>query len=1036
MATLRVGDTPDEFMAGLQTVWGGSSLSNGAATYVRNVDFGRAPGRIAKRKGTAIYITSNGAGRITGLHEHITNLSVKTLFASTSNGAAYALTGPGTWTSVLTGLGTDDVEFATFTNLCIAVNKNISAQKSTGSNFSVLLGLPPANAKFVIMFKNRLWMANTSAGKSRLHFSAEGSAEDWTTVGSAGYIDINADDGDEITGIAACGANLFIFKRFSIHILTGYRPDNFVVSATPVFEGCISHRSIVNMGTFLTYLSDRAVHSIAPGGFTSELSVNIKGDIEDLTVTQKLGAVGGKHLQQYWLAFDSNGDGANDQAYVLDFGTKSWSQYDNIKARIFKTLQDTTMLSGGSDLMIIRKHDTTENDESTPITMRWRSKQYDLTNFTDIKIIHDIMMMAEVLAGKTLKMKIYIDGLDMDDEITFTLDALVAGNTTVVQYVKGLQVEQGRHVQLEFYNDESSAPVVMEGFEINCDVKAHQFWGPGPLASGNPSGQTIRSGDTFVATRIVAVLEEDGTDTTIQDAIDNLPATGGSIYIKQGTFTLTETVELPDKPVEIIGTGDGTIIDLDDAAISAFTVSQGVLTESRRFALRGFQVTGTEVPNQRIISTADDEAFAVIELSDLKSDGIQIPIEIADVDQDLLHPVNIYVRDCWFVPVSDDSGMLVNSNGLGGLMKVAFYNVDFMVTPMSAVGGTINGDSFSTLDVSMYNCNISYVGEDGLSTIHAENCRFFNFSATTDSIFMEGNYVTDEYQPRIAFINCEMQGMDLLFDTGGVIDGGYYLNTLIEAYGAASNCIHIKGVNFRLDGSATPPIPDVGSLVRCINGINGLVTVDGCYFSNTGVDPTCFIDAVSLAVIKGNTFSSLAAPSLGAIRLGFGGGGTNNHIHHNTFAATTVPPILETGASDLNIINDNRFIATTTAPTIIGASTIFNGSKTFSGTGTTTTALVDLVTHTNPKGLTGCGTIKNTAGTNGLVIRRTAIDAFGTTSTADDTVALSATFTYPMDEAVGTALPPFVSFKVSVRSAVAGNHTTYSLKHLSQGAIA
>ena len=579
-----------------------------------------------------------------------------------------------------------------------------------------------------------------------------------------------------------------------------------------------------------------------------------------------------------------------------------------------------------------------------------------------------------------------------------------------------------------------------QGAQGNTGPQGNQGGSGAQGAQGAQGTAGAGGDDTFVATRLVAAVDE-GTDLTIQDAIDNLPAGGGAVYIKQGTFSLTTTVSLPDKPVEIIGTGDGTIISLGANAIAAFTVPNGILTEERRFAFRGFQVTGTSVANQRIVSTADDEAFAVIEMSDLKSEGIQIPIDIVDGDQDLVRPVTIYVRDSWFVPVANGTGILCNSNGNGFLMMATFRNVDFLVDHTSPIGGTINGDSFGNLDVSMYDCNISYVGEDGLSTIHAERCRFFNFSTGTsmvsDSIFMEGNFLSDDYQPKIAFINCEMQGMDLLFDTGGVIDGGFYLNTLIEAYGSASHCIHIKGVNFRLDGSAVPPIPDVGSLTRCINGINGLVTVDGCYFSNTSVDPDVFIDATSLAVIKGNVFSALVAPSLAAIRLGFGGGGSNNHITNNTFASGyTVPPILEVSAADLNIIDNNRYISTTTAPTIIGPSTIHNGAKMYSATAVASvTALTDLFTHTNPKGLTGEGSIKNTGGSNALLMRRTAIDAYGTTSTADEVVAFGATFVWPMDTAVGTALPPFVSFKVSVQSNVAGNHTTYSIRHTSHGAI-
>lgn len=475
MARVKIGDTADQFMAGLQTIWQTHHIPDGATPFVRNVDFSRNPGAISKRRGQAIYISTNGAGYVTGFHEFTTAAGVTTLFAAVNTGVVYSVAAPSTWTSRLTGAGDENVEFATFQDLCIAVNPNIATQKSSGAAFSALAGLPPANGKYLIVFKNRLWIANTSAGKSRLHFSAEGNAEDWTTVGSAGFIDINLDDGDEITGLGVCGGTLFVFKKFSIHTVTGFKPDNFVVAATPAFEGCVNNKTIKNMGTFLVYLSERSVNSIAPGGFVSELSTNIRGDIEDMTATAKSLSAGGKKRFQYWLAYDSDADGFNDKAYVLDFNTQSWSLYDNIKSQVFLTRQDTTLMSGGSDLQIIRQHDTTENDESNNITMRWRSKEFDVTSWLDIKILNTLWTSARVLDSKNLTVVFIVDGTDMGSPQTISLTAPISGNTSLVSFIRGLQSLQGRHIQIEYQNAEASAPVVIDGFAIDCDIHKDQY---------------------------------------------------------------------------------------------------------------------------------------------------------------------------------------------------------------------------------------------------------------------------------------------------------------------------------------------------------------------------------------------------------------------------------------------------------------------------------------------------------------------------------------------------------------------------------
>lgn len=481
---LKVGGNAQELMAGLFTLFNPHQLPMGGSPFLRNVDFSRQPGSIGKRKGQSTYNASLGAGFITGYHEFIDNLGVTTEFFSTSDGIIYYKPS----TSVASGNLTDPVEFTTFTNLCIAVNKNIATLKSAGPfAFTPLLGLPPANARYIIVYKNRLFIANTSAGNSRLHFSAASNAEDWTTVNSAGFIDINKDDGDEITGLGVSAGYLFIFKRRSVHILSGTDPSNFVVGRTPVLAGCNNNRTIVDMGTFLIYGSDNKIVTTAPNNNNGEMSLSIKQDYENLPQAAKLGACAGRRLFQYWYAFDSNADGKNDSAYVLDYHTQAWSFYDNINARVLKTLANETLISGGSDAQILRLHDSTENDTGVAINMRWRSKMFDITgSFMDIKILQDIGIHCTALTGKTLTMKVLIDGKDAGDTVVWSLTPLNTGETEVVQWSKQLVSEQGHFIQFEFSNAELDAPVVLKGFEVTVDVKPHQFWGPGPTSATVP----------------------------------------------------------------------------------------------------------------------------------------------------------------------------------------------------------------------------------------------------------------------------------------------------------------------------------------------------------------------------------------------------------------------------------------------------------------------------------------------------------------------------------------------------------------------
>lgn len=88
-----------------------------------------------------------------------------------------------------------------------------------------------------------------------------------------------------------------------------------------------------------------------------------------------------------------------------------------------------------------------------------------------------------------------------------------------------------------------------------------------------------------VATVVVAV---DGTGdfTNIQDGLDSLPATGGCVYVKEGTYIITASITIPSNNIAIIGCGRSTIIQttLNIRMITA-NLKSGLLIE--RISLYG-----------------------------------------------------------------------------------------------------------------------------------------------------------------------------------------------------------------------------------------------------------------------------------------------------------------------------------------------------------------------------------------------------------------------------------------------------------------
>lgn len=71
--------------------------------------------------------------------------------------------------------------------------------------------------------------------------------------------------------------------------------------------------------------------------------------------------------------------------------------------------------------------------------------------------------------------------------------------------------------------------------------------------------------DQVVATKIVAA-DGSGQFTDIQAAINDLPAGGGVVYIKEGTYTITSAITILSDNIELHGAGDSTIIYLADSS--------------------------------------------------------------------------------------------------------------------------------------------------------------------------------------------------------------------------------------------------------------------------------------------------------------------------------------------------------------------------------------------------------------------------------------------------------------------------------------
>jgi hypothetical protein len=98
-------------------------------------------------------------------------------------------------------------------------------------------------------------------------------------------------------------------------------------------------------------------------------------------------------------------------------------------------------------------------------------------------------------------------------------------------------------------------------------------------------------------------------------------------------------------------------------------------------------------------------------------------------------------------------------------------------------------------------------------------------------------------------------------------------------------------------------------------------------------------------------------------------------------------------------------------------------------------AFTTIATITSAIGVDGFGTIKNT-GANSMDVQETGTDLFGpTTDSQITTPVLPGNYLVLTARNVcGTAVPPYTTYKIDVRSTTPGSPTNYSLKFLSEAA--
>lgn len=190
-------------------------------------------------------------------------------------------------------------------------------------------------AKFVITHKDKVVLGNIEAYPSRIMWSGGGVNIDkfnWRYGG--GYVDIDKDSGDVITGIIEFQDVIVVFKERSVWQVTLAASGEVVIPTVKLVVrgiGCVSHRTIKHVENDVFYLSRKGVYTLGnEANFlasvlrTNEISAKVRPVFQTLTPAQLSQATAVYQDNKYRLAYPSAGQSMNDKEIIYDRERTAW----------------------------------------------------------------------------------------------------------------------------------------------------------------------------------------------------------------------------------------------------------------------------------------------------------------------------------------------------------------------------------------------------------------------------------------------------------------------------------------------------------------------------------------------------------------------------------------------------------------------------------------------------------------------------------------------------------------------------------------
>lgn len=373
------------------------------------------------------------------------------------------------------------------------------------------------NAKYVIKSVGKVILGNITAQPSRIMWSgADVNVGKFHYTKGGGYLDIDKDDGTEITGIAEAAENrIIVFKERSIHqVKLDYNADLGIVEATQQkitdAVGCLSHDTVQvhsndhyfvgrSAGSGVAFYSLGYQPNILANVLrTAEISGGIRPDLDSVNRARFSDMFGLVFDARYWW-FIPQGT-STMVCYTYDYERESWSgpitfpenpvvgaiYYDSSGAEHF-------LYGNGSNGYISEASFGLTNDKGSDFSWSFQSKRENFDEPFRLKTLLKAFYHLANVSGGTVNVQVLTekeDGLSTTD----SAESVTAPSTTAgwgsfawgykVRYGSSQQVSSGttNSPEIRRYLDLQSPNVASAAFRISatgtrCDILELQLEG-------------------------------------------------------------------------------------------------------------------------------------------------------------------------------------------------------------------------------------------------------------------------------------------------------------------------------------------------------------------------------------------------------------------------------------------------------------------------------------------------------------------------------------------------------------------------------